>query len=183
VINAIQEAELVLTDEECIERCLDGDANQFAFLVTRYQRAVVAYLRGRMRHRDKAQEAAQETFVRAYFNLAKLKKRESFFCWLLGIAMHVARETDKREQRERGLSGAYAERARLMARSGPGPEEDLALEAAVASLSANLREVILLRFYSDCSCLEISHVIGVPLGTVTKRLSRAYDLIRKRIEN
>jgi RNA polymerase sigma-70 factor (ECF subfamily) len=80
VINAIQEAELVLTDGECIERCLDGDADQFGFLVTRYQRAVVAYLRGLMLHRDRAPEAAQEAFVRAYFNLAKLKKRESFFC-------------------------------------------------------------------------------------------------------
>jgi len=171
-----------LTDGECIERCLERDADDFGLLVTRYERAVIAYLRSRMRHRDRAQEAAQETFVRAYFNLAKLKKRESFFCWLLGIATHVARETDRREQKERGLSEAYAAWRRVAGPPSPHPDEDLALEAAVSSLAGNLKEVILLRFYADRSCLEISQTLALPLGTVTKRLSRASRLIRRRIE-
>jgi len=182
VINAIREAELILTDQEHIERCLNGEADQFGFLVIRYQRAVIAYLRGRMRYRDRAQEAAQETFVRAYFNLAKLKKRESFLSWLVGIARHVACEADRREQRERGVSAAYAELSPGVAKGGPALEEDLALEAALSSLPPKLRDVVLLRFYSGCSCLEVSQLLELPVGTVTKRLSRAYDLIRKRIQ-
>lgn len=182
MINAIREAELILTDQEHIERCLNGEADQFGFLVSRYQRAVIAYLRGRMRYRDRAQEAAQETFVRAYFNLAKLKKRESFLSWLVGIARHVARETDRREQRERGVSAAYAELNPVVTKGGSAGQEDPALEAALSSLPPKLRDVVLLRFYSGFSCLEVSQLLELPVGTVTKRLSRAYDLIRRRIQ-
>lgn len=182
MIDAIREAELILTDQEHIERCLNGEADQFGFLVVRYQRAVMAYLRGRMRYRDRAQEAAQETFVRAYFNLAKLKKRESLLSWLVGIARHVAWETDRREQRERGASAAYAELSPVKTKVRSVLDEDLALEAAVSSLPAKLRDVVLLRFYSDRSCLEVSQLLDLPIGTVTKRLSRAYELIRRRIQ-
>ncbi len=51
---------------------------------------------------------------------------------------------------------------------------------AVARLPDTYREVILLRFYGGQSCAEISRDLGVPLGTVTKRLSRAYALLRER---
>ena len=47
--------------------------------------------------RDSAEEAAQETLVRAYFKMSNLKKPESFFAWLLGIADHVAMEQQRKE--------------------------------------------------------------------------------------
>ncbi len=170
------------TDQEHIERCLGGRTDDFRPLVERYERAVFAYLRGRLCYPDRAQEAAQESFVRAFFNLAKLKKRDSFFPWLLGIAHHVAREFDRRELTDRKMSGEYVEqRRRLTEVRSRGRDE--ALEMAVSSLPPGLREVILLRFYADCSCLQISERLNLPLGTVTKRLSRAYAQIRRRIEN
>ncbi|RPI21276.1 MAG: sigma-70 family RNA polymerase sigma factor [Acidobacteria bacterium] len=169
------------TDHDYIVRCLAGETDDFRHLVTRYQRSVFAYLRGRLRDPDRAQEAVQETFVRAFFNLAKLKKRESFFPWLIGIAGHVARELERHERRDRVASAEYLEQSR-MPRTGPR-WADWPLEAAVSSLPCALREVILLRFYSDFSCLEISRLLNLPLGTVTKRLSRAYFKIRKRIGN
>jgi len=49
----------------------------------------------------------------------------------------------------------------------------------VAGLPEPYREVILLRYYGDCSCAEVAERLGVPLGTVTKRLSRAYDEMRR----
>jgi RNA polymerase sigma-70 factor, ECF subfamily len=181
VINAVEEANMpggkTRTDQDLIAKCLAGDSEDFRHLVSRYQRSVFAYLRGRLRDPDRAQEAVQETFVRAFFNLARLKKRDSFFPWLLGIAGHVARESDRRERRDRTLSAEYAEQGRA-AQAG-SRLADRSLEAAVSSLPANLREVILLRFYSDFSCLEISQLLDLPLGTVTKRLSRAYFKIRK----
>jgi RNA polymerase sigma-70 factor, ECF subfamily len=45
---------------------------------------------------------------------------------------------------------------------------------ALAALPEPYREVILLRFFGDCSCSEVAVRLGIPLGTVTKRLSRAY---------
>jgi RNA polymerase sigma factor (sigma-70 family) len=184
VINAVGEANMTEgktgTDQDLIANCLGGDSDDFRHLVSRYQRPVFAYLRGRLRDPDHAQEAVQETFVRAFFNLVKLKKRDSLFPWLLGIAGHVARESDRRERRDRALSAEYVEQGR--AAQGGSRWEDRPLEAAVASLPTALREVILLRFYSGFSCLEIAQLLDLPLGTVTKRLSRAYFKIRKSIE-
>jgi RNA polymerase sigma-70 factor (ECF subfamily) len=65
-----------------------------------------------------------------------------------------------------------------------GPRESAA-EAATAEAVANLpetyHEVIVLRYYGGYSCAEIGRDLGVPLGTVTKRLSRAYSLLRERL--
>jgi RNA polymerase sigma-70 factor, ECF subfamily len=58
---------------------------------------------------------------------------------------------------------------------------DTALTEAVARLPDAYREVIVLRFYEGQSCQEISRGLDVPLGTVTKRLSRAYGLLRERL--
>ena len=74
------------TDRECIEHCLDGRPDAFRHLVGRYQAVLVTYLAGHLGNREWAEEAAQEAFVRAYFALGKLKKPDSFFSWLLGIA-------------------------------------------------------------------------------------------------
>jgi RNA polymerase sigma-70 factor (ECF subfamily) len=52
---------------------------------------------------------------------------------------------------------------------------------AVARLPDVYREVIVLRFYNGRSCAEISRDLNVPLGTVTKRLSRAYALLREHL--
>src|SRR4030042_3576011 len=79
-------------DQFYIEQCLDGRPDEFRHLIRRYQTAVAAYLTSKLGNRTSAEEAAQETFVRAYFGLKDLKKRESFPSWLLGIASRVAKE-------------------------------------------------------------------------------------------
>lgn len=59
------------------------------------------------------------------------------------------------------------------------PDEEL--DRAVASLSRPLQEVIVLRFFGDCSCAEIARRLDLSIGTVTKRLSRAYAELRGRL--
>ena len=84
-------------DTYYVARCLDGHPDDFRHLVRRYQPVVLAHLAGKLGSRDSAEEAAQETLVRAYFKMSKLKKPESFFAWLLGIADHVAMEQQRKE--------------------------------------------------------------------------------------
>src|SRR4030042_5722002 len=79
-------------DKFYVEQCLDGRPDEFRHLIRRYQTAVTAYLTSKLGNRTNAEEAAQETFVRAYFGLKDLKKRESFSSWLLSIAGRVAKE-------------------------------------------------------------------------------------------
>jgi len=162
------------SDKYYIRRCMNGHTDDYRYLVRRYQGVVRAHLVGVLGTTDSAEEAAQETFVRAYFALEKLKKPDSFFPWLLGIASRVAKEQQRDEQRRRQIADSLAEKT-----AHPKLSQDYGLERAVAELPPPYRELVLLRYYGGCSCSEIAGQLGVPLGTVTKRLSRAYELLRK----
>ncbi len=163
-------------DKYYVERCLDGHPDEFRHLVRRYQPVLLAHLAGKLGRRDLAEEAAQETLVRSYFNMNKLKKPESFLAWLLGIADLVAKEQQRKEfiRRQREC------RPRAAAEEAPEPElsQDFSLEAAVTALPEAYRTMILLRYYGGLSCTGIAERLDMPLGTVTKMLSRAYALLR-----
>ncbi len=167
------------TDTFYIKQCLDGHPDDFRFLVTRYQGALVGHLTGKMGNRDHAEEAAQESFVRAYFNVGKLKKPESFFAWLLGISNRVAKEFQRKEQirQQRELVRSTVEQS-----LSPQLSEDYGLEMAIAKLPETYRQVVLLRYYSQMSCQKIADHLNQPLGTVTKTLSRAYTLLRQTLK-
>ena len=166
-----------VTDKYYIERCLDGHCDDFRYLVRRYQAVLLAHLAGQLGNKDSAEEAAQETLVRAYFKLDKLKKKESFFSWLLGIASRVAKEQQRSEQRHRQIADLLYEKA-------PSPElsQDYALERAIAKLPESYRQVVLLRYYGGHSCSQVAEQLDMPLGTVTKTLSRAYATLRKSLQ-
>ena len=167
------------TDKFYIGRCLNGHPDDFRYLVRRYQASLLAHLAGKLGNRDRAEEAAQETLVRAYFGLGKLKKPDSYFSWLLGIATRVAKEQQREKQRRR-----QQENIRSFSKEIPTPElsQDYGLEKAIAELPDSHRKVILLRYYGGYSCSQVAEQLDMPLGTVTKTLSRAYAALRKSLQ-
>jgi RNA polymerase sigma-70 factor (ECF subfamily) len=166
-------------DEQCVRACLDGQPAVFRHLVERHQLPLARYLCARLGNAEEATEAAQETFVRAYFALPKLQKPASFFSWLLGIADRVAKETRRAAARRRTVDWGQLDPAE------PADKHDSCTDTGVAEAVAKLpdmyREVIMRRFYAGQSCAEIAGDLDVPLGTVTKRLSRAYTLLRQHL--
>jgi len=166
-----------LTDRECIERCRDGHPEDFGRLVDRYQKPLFSWLAGRVKDGQQAEEAAQESFVRAFTSLKKLRKPESFYSWLLGIAGRVAKEQFRSEEHSR----REREAAEAIAPDATSRDEDYQLEEAIAALPESHRQMILLRYYEGLSCQEVATRLGLPLGTVTKTLSRAYALLRQEL--
>ena len=166
-------------DRYYVERCLDGHPDDFRHLVRRYQPVLLAHLAGKLGSRDRAEEAAQETLVRAYFKMDALQKPESFFAWLLGIADLVAKEQQRSEvvRRKRESARATSEET-----AEPELSQDFSLEAAIAALPEAYRTVILLLYYGGLSCSGIAGQLDMPLGTVTKTLSRAYALLRDSLQ-
>ena len=167
------------TDKYYIERCMDGHPDDFRYLVRRYQGVLLAHLAGKLGNRDSAEEVAQESLVRAYFNMNKLKKPSSFFSWLLGISDRVAKEQQRKEQirHQREVVRSYSEEA-----DSPELSQDFALEAAITELPETYRRVVLLRYYGNHSCSQVAERFEMPLGTVTKTLSRAYVMLRESLQ-
>ena len=168
-------------DRECIARCLDGHPEAYRLLVERYQRPLVSWLTARLRSRSAAEDVAQEAFVRAWLALGRFRTGEPFFPWLSGIAVRVAREmsrAERRRERRRRLAREAGPRSPVAPTDG-GHEPDLRLRHAVDSLREAHRSVVLLRYYGQCSCKEVAQRLSLPLGTVTKRLSRAHAELRE----
>jgi RNA polymerase sigma-70 factor (ECF subfamily) len=166
-----------LTDAEYVISSRNGCPDHFRFLVERYQRPLFTFLAGRLRDFGEAEEAAQESFVRAFMSLPKLNKPDSFFPWLLGIAGRVAKEQFRSQKR--------GEQDRLAAENllqEPIDPPDYPLEEALATLPESYRQVLLLRYYEGLSCQEVAARLCLPLGTVTKTLSRAYALLRQQLK-
>jgi RNA polymerase sigma factor (sigma-70 family) len=165
------------TDGEYVLSSRNGCPDHFRLLVQRYQRPLFAYLSGKLGDQHEAEEAAQESFVRAFLALKKLRKPESFYSWLLGIASRVLKEQFRAEER-RQKDRAVAET--LLAENATS-ELEYPLEEAIAVLPESYRQVILLRYYEGLSCQEVATRLAMPLGTVTKTLSRAYALLRQEL--
>ena len=166
-----------LTDKEYVQRCRDGHPDDFRLLVHRYQGPLFSYLMGRLGNRSQAEEAAQESFVRAIQFLKKLRKPESFYSWLPGIAGRVAKEqfrSLKRRQQDREVT-------ETMLTEPADNHAEYPLDEAIAVLPETYRQVILLRYYEGFSCQQVAQRLDTPLGTVTKTLSRAYALLRQEI--
>ena len=167
-----------LSDRHYVQSCRDGSPDEFRLLVDRYQRPLFAYLSGRLGNTSDAEEAAQESFVRAFLSLKKLRKPDSFYAWLLGIAGRVLQEQFRRRQRDERHRATLESLTEEEAASTP----DYPLEEAIAALPENCRQVLLLHYYEGLPCHEVGRRLGMPLGTVTKTLSRAYALLRQELQ-
>jgi RNA polymerase sigma-70 factor, ECF subfamily len=174
--NSSQFFEISMTRSDLyyLKRCLDGHPDEYRFLIGRYKSVLMAHLTGKLGNRSLAEEAAQETFVRAYFGLPRLKKRKSFYPWLLGIGNRVAQEQLRAAKKFTNGDCVEHQEARPEINSDR-PE----LEHAIAQLSDSNREVVLLKYYADHSCSQISEKLDIPIASVTKRLSRAYSQLRQ----
>src|ERR1035437_2631662 len=173
-----QDGDTELTDGEYVVSSRNGCPDHFRLLVQRYQRPLFAYLSGRLGNHLEAEEAAQESFVRAFMSLKKLRKPESFYAWLLGIAGRVLKEQFRaveRRQKDRAV-------AETLLAENLGGEPEYPLEEAIAVLPESYRQVILMRYYEGISCQDVATRLGMPLGTVTKTLSRAYALLRQELQ-
>ena len=167
-----------LTDKEYVERCRDGHPEDFGLLVDRYQKPLFSYLACAGGSLPQAEEAAQESFVRAFLSLPKLRKPESFYSWLLGIAGRVAKEQFRSEARRRKIDEA----AETMMTDAAGQQRRLSVgrsHCAPARKPSSGDSAAVLR---GAFLPGSGHAPRLPLGTVTKTLSRAYLLLRQELQ-
>lgn len=160
-------------DAKTISECRRGSPEAYRTLVEGAAPAVRAFLLRRLGGLDAAEEAAQEAFVRAFAGLGRL--RGSFTSWVLGIAAHVAAEGRRRPSP--GAQGLES------AAGPPAPaRHDASVSEAAQALPEPYREAVLLRYWGGLSCDDVAAAQGVSLGTLTKRLSRAHQMLRERLD-
>lgn len=174
-------------DDSLVERALVGDTAAFVMLVERYKRPVYTLAYRLLGNPADAEDAAQETFVRAYTRLTSYQTGSRFGSWLLSITSHWCIDFLRR-RRAVSLDAAGIVNAEPI---GPSPADDhpesLALQSErqrevrqwLASLPEPYRSVLVLRYWHDLSYAEISETTGLPVSTIRMRLFRARQLLGK----
>ncbi|MBE7462361.1 MAG: sigma-70 family RNA polymerase sigma factor [Planctomycetes bacterium] len=167
-------------DAECIQAVLAGQRERFGELVGRYQRVVYGVVFPYVREPHRAEDLAQEVFVNAFSALAQLREQARFLPWLLQIARHRA-SREARRQSARPESALHPE----MDVPEPEPNPDRARAADVLAMVEELpepyRQTMLQKYQQGLSCKQIAQAEGVPIGTITSRLTRALAVLRNAI--
>jgi len=167
-----------------------GDRAAFSSLVDLHKRAVYGLCVRLLRDQEESRDAAQEAFVRAYAGLASYDAAQPFAPWVLRIARNHCLDLLRRrvpEARQVALDAEPEDGAPAHELATDAPQADQlmeraqtrrALEAAVAGLPENYREVIQLFHVEHLSYREIATTLDVPIGTVMTWLHRARGKLR-----
>ena len=179
MMNATTSAEEDLTAEEQV---LAGDMEAFEGIVRRWQGPLINMAWRYCRDRSRAEEMAQEAFIRAWRGLGRWRRESSFSTWLFALAANVYRSELKRFPTETmQLDSAHEP-------SGPASQQreleerrrEDALRRAVLALPLRYREPVILYYFHEMDLAAAAATMSLPEGTLKARLSRARALLRQR---
>jgi RNA polymerase sigma-70 factor (ECF subfamily) len=165
-----------------VERVLAGDVQAFEGIVRRWQGPLVNMAWRYCRDRGRAEEMAQEAFVRAWRGLAQWRREASFSTWLFSVAANVYRTELKRVptvnlpleeiDEPSAAAGQYTEMAER--------EQKQSVRSAVLALPRRYREAVILFYFHEMDVEATARTMGLPEGTVKARLSRGRALLKGR---
>ena len=171
-----------MTDEELVRRTLAGDAGAYARLVDRHYDRCARYAYRMLGTREDAEDAVQETFLRAYRALARYEPRDVFERWLTSILVNQCRTLGARRTR---LTRRFVHADDALARAAaPGATAvgdvsfDDAIQRALAALEPLLREAFLLKHVEDMSYEQMEQVTGAGRSALKMRVKRACAALR-----
>lgn len=176
----VSEAEST-AENALVRRAAAGDEQAFALLIERYKAMIYALSYRLLPDRARAEDAAQETFIKAWAALPGFQGKSKFSSWLYRICHNTCISELRRNRPEVALDKAVE-------LGTPGPAEAyrlnevrLALEQEINRLGDDYRAVVSLYHLVGQSYEEISRATGRPLGTVRVMLHRARAMLRDRL--
>ncbi len=175
-----------------VRRCVAGDPEAWQELVVSQHRRIYAICYRFTGSGTDAEDLTQDVFLKLYRNLASFDvERGSFQTWITTLARNLLVDHFRRTRLERAsdsLDASFsgdddgtrvAERLPELTDSGPSPEAHAAgmelrvrIQQALAQLSPELREAVILRDLEDMDYKEIAQVLRIPEGTVKSRINR-----------
>lgn len=168
-----------MTDADLVRRVLDGDVSAFTALVDRHAAPCLRFATRMLGDETDAEDATQETLLRAYRSLPRYQERQHFRTWLFQILVNRCRTIMRRRQLRLRLFVAD-ERA---VRHAAGPEVidygmSDGLRRAIGALDAPLREAFLLKHVEELSYDEMRAVTGASVPALKMRVKRACARLR-----
>ena len=164
-------------DRDLITKARTGDVESYNLLISRWDRRIFNYLLRLVKDREDARDLAQDVFLKAYQNLNKLEDPSRFSPWLYRIAHNEAYSLLRKNRPE-------TEMGEERAQSVPGRrmlpiEVGLAVSTAMARLTEDQRETVVLKIYEGFKFEEMAEILACPVSTIKSRLYTALDLLKE----
>lgn len=165
-------------EDQWLARALNGDDRAFGHLVESYQAAVYNLCHRMLRDPYEAEDAAQETFLRAYKALHKYDRNRSFSTWLLSIAAHYCID----QIRRRRITLVQIDELPYQEISDPSPNPELSVSGRedqrrvqnlLETLNPTDRAAMIMRYWYEFSYEEIAEALNLTVSAVKSRLHRS----------
>lgn len=173
-------------DAALLRRYRNGDAAAFATLYERHRLGLFRFLLGLCGDHALAEEVFQDTWMSLIRSTSEQREAVLFKTWLYQIARNRLIDHWRKSGRHQGRLDEYDEAQHASADPEPGPEQQLLisrdqqrLQAALADLPEEQREVFLLRAHGDLELTEIAELTQTPAETVKSRLRYALNKLRR----
>jgi RNA polymerase sigma-70 factor (ECF subfamily) len=171
------------SDAELVCRVRTGDIGAYGVLVSRYRDRLGRYAVHMIGDHEDAEEALQDSFVRAYRSLARCSDPARFGAWLYGILVNRCRTTGARAARRRrmfvhdaaALNGAGAS----LANHADRVEWSDTVDRALARLAPEYREAFLLKHVEDLEYEQIAELTGAGISALKMRVKRAREQLQQ----
>lgn len=153
-----------------------GDKQAFVQLITENKLSLYRVAKGILKNEERVEDAIQNTILKAYENIEKLKKYEYFKTWIIKILINECKIIIKKEKRviyleENNIESDYEDKYK-----------DMDLERALNIIDEDLRELIVLYYFDDIPQKEIAKILNINEVTVRTRLLRGrkklYELLK-----
>lgn len=170
---------MTTNDQAYIDQILNGDTNAFTVLVERYKDLVYTLAIRMMKHREEAEEVAQDTFIKVYKSLDKFKGDSKFSTWIYRVAYNTCLDRLKKNKRYEGTVtiDEYTEHQVKTLDNAldmlEAQERKVAIKKCIDTLPSDDSFLLTLYYYEELSLEEIAKVIGIKPNNVKIKLFRS----------
>jgi RNA polymerase sigma-70 factor (ECF subfamily) len=178
-------------DPQLVQQCLQGDGLAWERLVRLHTQRIYNLCYRFTGHRNESEDLTQEVFLRVYRTLGSFQSEQgAFTTWMTRVTRNLLVDHYRRTKRDR-VTDSLEDAPQVETRPAPGRlPEQAALDSelsdqvqrALARVSPELREAVILRDLQGFEYAEIQKVLGVPEGTVKSRINRGRIELAKRLE-
>ena len=165
-------------DTKLIERCREGDREAFQALLTEYEKPVFNAAYRMLNSRDDAQDVTQTVFLKVFEHIDQFDPSRRFFSWIYRITLNESINWLGKSNRLEPLTHEAAF-------EGKGPEQEVEsakvssnVQAALMTIKADYRTVVILKHFLGCSYVEISQILEIPEKKVKSRLYTARQQLK-----
>jgi RNA polymerase sigma-70 factor (ECF subfamily) len=169
-----------LTERQMLERVRRGDREAYQGIVQRYMQTAYYIALGFVRNPQDALDVSQDAFVRAFRKIKQYDPEKRFFPWFYRLLKNLCLDHIKKRRR---LAEVPLEDVLVYREDKDNRELKEILWKGIEQLPFEQREVIILRYFQQCSYQEIAEVTGKPMGTVMSSLfyakKKLKDILKK----